>query len=274
MDSIGEPEPLLVRVFGTLNAPGVYGQWIAALLVLSFAFHCRLTMPAQAIGVLALLFSQVRTSWGSLGLALLICLLPTRQVTARTLWRVVVPVALATAVVAAVSLTFPDVADGFLQRLDSFSNLSEDGSTVARLELHRMLFEVIDKTPLGVGLGSLGRGAVAITYPSIGLVDSGPIEVLLTLGWVAGTLYCLALAGTFLSGLPRWPQSTVRHRVLFAAAAAMLFHFPITNLPTFPGTTMWVIFGLAIAAKRGLSRVAAPAAPPPLEAPSTIAIPP
>ena len=46
MDSIGEPEPLMVRVFGTLNAPGVYGLWIAALLVLSFAFHCGLTMPA------------------------------------------------------------------------------------------------------------------------------------------------------------------------------------------------------------------------------------
>ena len=70
--SAGQPAPLMIRVWSTLNAPGPFANVMKSCLLVIFSLEGILFFPAFVAGLLALLLSLVRSAWGGLAMGTLI----------------------------------------------------------------------------------------------------------------------------------------------------------------------------------------------------------
>jgi len=61
--SFGQPEPLRVRVWSTMNSPAPFANAMMAGLLLLLMIRSTLKLPAAVAGYLAFLLSMVRTAW-------------------------------------------------------------------------------------------------------------------------------------------------------------------------------------------------------------------
>jgi O-Antigen ligase len=241
--SFGSPEPFMVRVFSTLNAPGIFATWIMALLVLSLGFRYRLTPLAQLAGTIALALTVVRTAWAALAIAIIFIILSGGRRGLR--YACYVGIAALAAVVAISA--FPELSDVVSARFDTFGNLQNDGSALERLDTARKVLVLIDENPLGLGVGAFGRGAIAAKSVAFeGAVDNGILEIFASLGWLVGAIYCAALIGTSATLILR-RSLMAPARVTLAAGIACLCELPIANVVSFPGVVMWTMFALTSA---------------------------
>lgn len=244
--AFGIPEPYMVRVFSTLNSAGPFSCWMMVLIVLSFGFKSRLTPIARLAGVMALVFTTVRTSWGGLAIALLIIILSSgRKATKSALGAIFAIIAVGSLITA-----FPDINDVISARIATFGDLKDDGSLLERQDISSRMLGLIADTPLGVGLGTLGRGVIADPTQGVftGPIDNGVLEILGSLGWLSGVVYLIALVGTLLTAMRGACAFSPLRRVTFAAGAACLAALPITNITTnVTGIFMWIMFALTMA---------------------------
>jgi hypothetical protein len=158
-------------------------------------------------------------------------------------------------VVGTLSAANPKLADLLTQRFSTVENLDQDLSAQARTELYRQLPDLMAKYPLGLGIGAIGRGAVAgnngNTDADFVSVDGGPIAIYLTLGWVAGTIYfggmLVMIAVALLAAkMSRSPAALAFAITAMALGTTMAF----TNLIGLQGLVIWLpaAFAVAIAA--------------------------
>ena len=180
--TFGRPEPQQIRVWSTLNAPGPFASVIVALLLIVITRRSRLKIPAIAAGLYSLLLSLVRTSWltGVFGM------LYFAQKSNRSVFiKVVFAMGLcAIGVVLLVNSSFnvPIIQD----RLKTLGDLKNDESVHDRLALYSGLSGELLENPVGIGLNNADfyKG-----YP----LDSGPIRMLLNLGWLGTLLYFIGV---------------------------------------------------------------------------------
>jgi O-Antigen ligase len=245
--AFGLAEPFSVRVFSTLNSAGPYSCWIMALIVLSFAFTSRLMPIARLAGILSLVFTTVRTSWGGLVLGVAIIVLSSGRMTVRYALGVI----FAAAAAAAIVISVPQINEVISTRLATFDDLQQDGSLLQREDISSRMITLIAENPLGVGIGGLGRGTIAASDGTVsfsGPIDNGILETMGTLGWFVGAIYFIALIGSlvrFGGGDPKFAQ---QRRVTCATSIACLAALPITNISTgVTGTIMWIAAALTAA---------------------------
>lgn len=174
--SAGLPLPYEIRVYSTLNGPASFATFTAAgILIVSFLrpalFAIIVAMPAS----MALLLSQYRTAWMSLGIGILFCLL-----FARTRWRSGLIIA-ALAAGATVALTIPAFNEALTERLQTFSQGTQDGSFQERLQEFVILWSEPSSSLFGLGF-TIGDVGAAGTMP----VDGMFIACWLTMGLVVG----------------------------------------------------------------------------------------
>ncbi|MGO8917308.1 MAG: O-antigen ligase family protein [Stellaceae bacterium] len=245
--AFGLPEPFMVRVFSTMNSAGPFSYWVMVLIILSFGFTTWLTPIARAMGLLSLVFTVVRTSWGGLGLALLIIVLSSGRRAAKYALGTVVAVVAASAVVT----TVPQIEEMVSTRLASFSDLQQDGSLLEREDISSRLLTLIMANPLGVGIGILGRGALAADAEQVvftGPVDNGVLEIFGSLGWFFGAVYCAAVAATAARAAGCAHRFAQQRKVTFAASIACLMALPITNIAAgVTGVVLWLMLGMTVA---------------------------
>lgn len=245
--AFGEAEPFLVRVFSTLNSTGPFSCWIMVLIILSFGFSTWLMPFARLAGLLALAFTSVRTSWGGLAVGLLMVM----AASGRKAFGYALGIVVGSVVLVAVVLSVPEIDDAITQRLDTFQNLEQDGSLLERKEEAGRMLTLIAENPLGVGVGTLGRGTVAASSGQIiflGPIDDGFLEILASLGWLFGMLYCGALAGVAIQSFRGAPGFVHEIRVTRAAAIAALAALPFTNIAvSVTGVVMWAMFAITSA---------------------------
>lgn len=199
MDSIGTPEPLRVRVFSMMNAPGPLAQFVSAALLIVLASRSWLKWPAFVAGALIFLLSLARSAWlgFAIGLALLLLFAPRR--TRVTALRVA---AFATATVLVLSVvrlptTLESMRHTIELRVTSMGDLSMDDSFRARRYLVPAVLADVAERPLGSGLGATlvggARGSASSRLADQGLyLDNGVLEILLVLGWGGGVLFLSA----------------------------------------------------------------------------------
>lgn len=190
MDSVGSPVPYGLRIFSTLNGPGVSAAWLSALTLLALHFRSRLSILLLPPTILVLALTLVRAYIGSTILGLLVVFLLGRGAALRSLLTAVAGVAVVLAIVAVLD---HHVADSLSARFDTVTHLSDDNSALAREAVYRDGPALINAHPFGLGIGALGRGAVAANDGGFVDLDSGPIAIYLALGWVAGSIYFLGL---------------------------------------------------------------------------------
>jgi hypothetical protein len=180
--SFGKAEPFLVRVWSTMNGPGLFANTMMVGLLLLLVVRSRLKVPAAIAGYLSLLLSAVRTAWLSWFVGLLIIL---KSANPRMIARICLSIVLLIACVVPLASN-QRVAATISRRADTFADLSQDESFRDRVNMYRTLAADVIETPFGYGFKD--RAEVK-GYP----VDSGILVTLFSLGWLGSLLFA---AGT------------------------------------------------------------------------------
>ena len=247
LTSFGDPEPLKIRVWSTMNSVGPFGSMMMAGLLLLFTSQAPLRFPAAAAGYLSFLLAQARTNWLGwvLGLFMII-----NSVKAQIQMRLIVTV-IVVAVCVVPLATIDPFANIISTRLQTFSNLEDDNSANVRAAIYKDNINLALSNGLGNGLGSIWvvneQGKLEVL-----VIDSGIIEIFITLGWFGGILYFIGIA---LICFTLFKSSEGRFDV-FASTARAIGVSSFAQLVSgsaqlgLSGLILWGFFGISMAANK------------------------
>lgn len=237
--TFGRPEPQAIRVWSTLNAPGPFATVMVALLFLVLPKKSLLKLPAILVALYAVMLSLVRTAWltGVVGI-LYFAKNSNRQLFVKVVLALGAG-ALAVAFVANSSLNVPMVQD----RLKTLGDLKHDESVQDRTRLYHDLFGEVMSQPVGIGLNN---SDFYHGYP----LDSGPIRMLLNLGWFGTLVYSIGVAQVVSKLYSKGAShdssvvtaSTIVTTLLLQLASGLIF---ISS----SGAMFWLAVGSGLAAK-------------------------
>jgi hypothetical protein len=246
--SFGIPEPLLVRVWSTINAPGPFADMMFVGLLLLFGVRSPLKLPAAVAGYTSFLLSSVRAAWLSWVIGILWIV---KDVSSRVKARIIFSIVLFVACLLPV-IRQPDLALVIGNRLNTFADLEHDASLGARLEMYRQLLSDVAINPFGRGLSN---DQVFHGYA----LDSGIIAAALSLGWLGTFLLGLAISSLFVGKqrLSDNPDDFVK------ASKAILIGFLAQLLGgnifvSVTGAMFWIFAGMYLAANKYYAHVANP----------------
>jgi hypothetical protein len=246
--SVGAPEEGKVRVFSTLNAPGVLAVVLALGLLLGLVRRRvgPLSLALMALVTVGLALTYARSAWLALVAGILVLLAITRGRATPQL------VALAAVVgVAGLALSLSQgTLDAFVERTSTFGDLGSDVSAGAREETARELVPRILAVPLGYGLGSAGEATRLGDGDGLRVLDNGYLSLAYQVG-IPGAL--LVLVGLFVA---TWTSARSALRAdpdRTAATLTAVFAFFIVLLLSgdqlygLPGAILWYLVGAALA---------------------------
>ena len=245
LTSIGQPVPYGLRVFGTLNSPGIEALWLSSLLLLLLHFRTKFAAVLAPLGVLVLLLTSVRVALGSVVVGLLIAAVFGRRDVLKFLTVGIIATAV---IIFGVAALDPAITDIVAARVATIGELNNDTSALERTELYKRSPAEINDNPLGLGIAAVGRTARAVHSPHENL-DSGPITIYLTLGWVAGSTYLLGLlllVGQSLIAARRGQSSASLAMAVTAIGGVAIL--PFANVSGFLGVVLYTSAAYAVAA--------------------------
>ncbi|MFF2481805.1 O-antigen ligase family protein [Paenibacillus sp. NPDC058071] len=244
MMSIGQPEPLKVRVFSTLNSPGPAGVFFAfALGVMVMNKRWRaLGLAGMLIVAFALLITLVRSAWVALVVMLIVYFVSSRAGKAKLS-------AMLAVLLLAYQFVLPSLpgADAIISRINTLGSLNQDVSYNERLSFSSSITNAILYNPIGNGLGSTGLSA-KLNNSAIQSFDNGYLNVLYTFGVIGGI--------AFIGMLLMLARAAFRSRKIegnyaslsLSALGALLFLLLGSNiLPGVMGAVFWMLASLAFA---------------------------
>jgi hypothetical protein len=241
--SMGDPEPLKMRVWSTMASPGPFAVMMTAGLLLLFNSKEALRIPAATFGYLAFLLTMVRTLWGAWLVGLLTLL---TSLKARLQMRLIITI-LVMAVCVIPLTTIEPFSQTIATRLQTFSDLEEDDSATVRKQIYENGLGRALSNGLGNGIGNTFVVIDGKLEPIV--IDSGILEIFFTLGWFGALPY---LGGIVLLCFNLFQYSEFRFDPFMAAARAISFASLVT-LPGgsamlgFSGIVLWGFLGIVIA---------------------------
>jgi hypothetical protein len=142
----------------------------------------------------------------------------------------------------------PAVVDHLVARYSSLTELQYDDSALTRAEIWRHTPQLIDRYPVGLGLGAIGRGAAVSNNVDLVSVDFGVLGIYLSLGWVAGSFYIISLLTSVATAVwSAWRSRDAAATAFAAVAIGMTAILPSMNVVGFGGAILWLSAGLATA---------------------------
>jgi hypothetical protein len=234
--SMGKPEPLGLRVWSTMNAPLQFGIVMLAGNILLFIGQGTLRIPGLAVGILSILLTSVRTVWGGFIIALITLLASLKGGFQMRLIAFILTIVLCIVPLSTVE-PFSQVIQS---RFATLSNVKDDQSAKDRAELYGRTLNLALSEVIGKGNGTLQP------------IDSGIIELLLTLGWMGAIPY---ISGIFLSFYSLFQSSKSKSDPFASAARAIVVGFlPMLAgsnvIIGIPGMVFWGFLGLGMAANK------------------------
>jgi hypothetical protein len=189
MNSQGDPVPMGVRVFSTMNSSGPFAFAMMGAMVLVMAATHRVRWIAAALGFFSFALSLVRSTWGGWAIAMVLQLLKASN---KVRLRIILGAA-ALVVLTVPLLTFGPIADRLGARLQSMTNLSEDNSYAARNEFYATFAATAFSDVTGEGFGATGTSTKLSNsngdLGKYGNFDSGVMNVPFVLGWPGSLMY-------------------------------------------------------------------------------------
>lgn len=180
--TIGQPEPMEVRVFSIMNSPQVLAAFLMVGILLAYRQTSAWKYPVLVVGVSALALSFARSAWVGL-LAGLIFL--AFHASSRERMRSLTATAGVT-LFALVILNVPDLSDALSTRFGTFTDLKHDESALDRKETYSRVIDMLEHSPAGNGLGVDNGMADAEN-------DSSVVALLLSLGLPGSLVFVVAL---------------------------------------------------------------------------------
>ncbi|MBD2101119.1 O-antigen ligase family protein [Leptolyngbya sp. FACHB-261] len=249
MGSIGSPAPLQIRVFSTMNSPGPFAGVMATGLLLLFSAKGTLVLAAAGPGYLSFLLSMVRASWAGWMLSLLTF---ATFMKVRFQFRLILTLLLLGILVVPLASMGP-FSSTINSRVNSLSNVQSDSSFNARSTLYADFLSNALVNPMGAGLGKTGLATKLASggeLGELGILDSGVLDVLFSLGWLGGLPYLIGLVWLLIRSLSYLPRSVD----LFADAARSIAITGVIQLifsNTFigvAGMTSWAFLAMSLSA--------------------------
>jgi hypothetical protein len=190
MESIGVPEPYLIRVFSTLNSPGSCAYYLMAFMLIVLSSRGYSRFGSLILGAAALAVTLVRSAWLALAASLLVLLIIGS-------WRVrtaILAAAGAAVLLMPVAFVVPQVGQLLSTRLESVTELSRDFSAADRSRKYGQFVTELGQKPLGSGLAVAGAYQSYQGEGARRVIDGALIEIFLALGVIGGCLYCAGIA--------------------------------------------------------------------------------
>jgi hypothetical protein len=236
--SFGLPEPLLIRVWSTMNAPGPFANTIMVALLFLFVVRSPIKLPAAIAGYTSFLLSAVRTAWLSWVVGLVWILKNSKP-------RVIVRVVLSGALLVVCLLPLlsdPRMANVIGDRVKTFTDLQSDESFGDRMEMYRVLATDAIDNPFGHGLKNLES--------SHGMaVDSGILTIVFSMGWLGSLLFAAGIVSLFLRKTAWIPADDNFMVVGKAIMIAILVQIVGGNIfVSVSGAMFWMLTGICLAA--------------------------
>ena len=190
MNSQGDPVPLGVRVFSTMNSSGPFAFAMMGAMVFVMAAQHRVRWIAAVLGFFAFALSLVRSTWGGWAIAMVIQLVKSSN---KVRLRIIVS-ALVLAGLCVPLLAVGPVADRMQQRLNTLVNLKDDQSYEARNQFYAEFAKTAFTDVTGEGLGATGASTKLSSggngeLGKYGSFDSGVMNIPFVLGWPGTLLY-------------------------------------------------------------------------------------
>lgn len=250
MTNQGDPLPMRVRVFSTLNSSGPLAFLLITGLALLPAARGPLVPVAGALALASLLLSLVRAAWlgGLFAFAWLLLTMPGRH----RLRLLAFGAALMVATLPL--LAVPRIGDAIATRFDSLNSMENDRSYQERQEFYgRFLAEALTEV-VGAGLGTVDTATKLSNDGQLGVMayfDSGLLRVPYELGWPGTLGYAsgiLVLLAVLLrrGGVPPDPAARCCEAVVLTMLACMVFEHTLVKVT---GVGFWFFLGLGLAAK-------------------------
>lgn len=244
--SMGQPEPLKMRIWSTLHSPGPFATFMMAGLLLLFNGQGALKVVAAGAGYLSFLLTLVRTLWGAwfVGmLTLLASLKPNLQM------RLIVTI-LIMAICVVPLTTIEPFATVINARVQSLSKLDQDNSAQVRKEIYENGLNRALSNGLGNGIGNtfiISDGKLETV-----IIDSGILDMFFTLGWFGTIPY---LGGMLLILFNLFQYSEFRFDPFMSAARAISISCFITlpggsGMLGFSGMIFWSFLAITMAAHK------------------------
>jgi hypothetical protein len=247
IDAIGLPEPLEVKVFSTLNAPGPFAVVMMAGLLLLFTGRGALRWLAAGPGYATFLLSLVRSAWVGWVVGVFLLLVQIRGLRRLRL----LGVGLLFLGVLLPIITLEPVTNLVSERLQTFTSLEQDASYRARVDLYAQQLPSSVLTLVGEGLGSTGvASGLASPDAEQSGYDSGIINTFITLGFIGTAFYAVGMAMLFVQGLPSRAYPKESLLVAYSVAISVLTQLVFTSAQIgVMGMILWGFLGLAVAGK-------------------------
>jgi hypothetical protein len=226
--SFGRPEPMMIRTWSTLNAPGPFAGVMSAALLVLIVSRSRWKVPISIVGFSSFLLSAVRAAWLGYVIGLILLL---RRLSPKSLIRVLASMlAVASCMVPIILYSFGSAKMDIVDRLKSLAELKQDASFREREDMYRAITAKILHEPFGTGLQNQ---QVVQNLP----VDSGILATLLSLGWLGALLYLLGVALTI------WGTGRVKSQDSFVLACRAVC---LSGLAQYVGANIFVGLGSAV----------------------------
>ncbi|HEV3425084.1 MAG TPA: glucose-6-phosphate isomerase [Paraburkholderia sp.] len=189
MNSQGDPVPMGVRVFSTMNSSGPFAFAMMGAMVFVMAANHRVRWVAAGLGFFAFALSLVRSTWGGWVIALLIQLVKSNN---RVRLRIIASGILLAGLCVPLLAVGP-VADRMQERLNTIVNLNDDQSYAARNQFYATFAKTAFTDVSGEGMGATGTSTKLSNdggqLGQYGNFDSGVMNIPFVLGWPGTLLY-------------------------------------------------------------------------------------
>jgi hypothetical protein len=243
MASIGPAEPLMMRVFSTMNAPQVLGGFLVVGILVTFRSPGRVKFLAIPSAVAALGFSMSRSAWLALAAGVFyFCF----RLASRERVRLIVLAACCAMVLAAATQTL-DVNETLDSRFQSLTDVKNDESASDRAEAYGALIQGISKSPFGLGIGVESEESGASVSDAVH--DSTIVNMLLSLGILGSFVFTFGVGTLFVRILTRVDNGSPGLISLQASLIALAAEAGLNNILTGPIAFLtWSAIGLGYAA--------------------------
>jgi hypothetical protein len=246
--SSGNPVPFGMRVWSTLHSIGPFGAVMQAGLLLLFTSSGSLIFPASAVGYLSFLLTQARTNWGGWLIGIIMIM---GSVKARIQMRLIT-IILVMAMCVVPLLTIEPISKVVATRLETFSNLQEDGSFKDRSGSYDRNLSLALSNILGNGLGNIWKVNEKTGQIEVVVIDSGILDMFFTLGWFGAIPYMGGLILMILSvskyGEARFDSFVSAARAIGISSCTQLLIG--SGMLSVAGMILWGFLAMAMAAHK------------------------
>jgi hypothetical protein len=238
--SFGQPESFQIRVWSTMNAPGPFANTMMVGLLLLITARSALKIPGSVAGYMSLLLSVVRSAWLSWIIGMILIL---KSVNPRAIVKIILSIMLLVACMLPL-LSDPAIGNVIWDRLDTFSDVHQDGSFQARTDMYRVLLGDILDAPYGYGFKNKGD-----LHGFAG--DSGILVTLFSMGWLGAALFFSGILSIFFQRgeTDASDQFSISGKAILVALLAQIVAGNV--FVGINGALLWMFAGLRLAAQQG-----------------------